>query len=485
MSKVGQISKACLSDSMRLPLCFDPVSNGEYPPPPRKTRQEAAAECLARKTVARAARRAGMPRREFVARTACGMAACLAAINAVTGCAGGAYAVPPEAVQDPAAAKDALGGKEFIFDIQTHHVMPGGDWERHNPAMRAFLRFLPGKTDFGRYAFVKEIFLDSDTTAAVLSAVPATPEGQPLPDRDAATTREIVDTLGRSPRLSVHALVTPNLGPLQPNLDAMERVSKEHKIAAWKVYTLFGERGRGWWLDDEAVGIPMIEKARALGIKTVCAHKGIPLFGARGGFERPRDIGPVAKRFRDVRFIVYHAGYQPGRIEGPFSPDGPGIDALIRSMQEHGIGPNENVYAELGSTWWMLMKKPDEAAHALGKLLKHVGEDNVVWGTDSIWYGSPQPQIEALRAFRISPELRDAHGYPELTPALKAKILGLNAARVYGIDPKAARPAIERDAVEKLKQSYLPRRDPSFAVYGPRTRREFLALLAARGGMPA
>ena len=26
------------------------------------------------------------------------------------------------------------------------------------------------------------------------------------------------------------------------------------------------------------------------------------------------------------------------------------------------------------------------------------------------------------------------HGYPELTPALKRKILGENAARVYGID---------------------------------------------------
>jgi hypothetical protein len=131
------------------------------------------------------------------------------------------------------------------------------------------------------------------------------------------------------------------------------------------------------------------------------------------------------------------------------------------------------------------MKKPEQAAHVLGKLLKHVGPDNVLWGTDSIWYGSPQPQIAAFRAFEMPAELREKHGYPELTKELKAKIFGLNSAAVYGIDPKVARPAIEKDAVEQLKHSYLPRRDPTHNVYGPRTRREFFALLARRGGMPA
>ena len=48
------------------------------------------------------------------------------------------------------------------------------------------------------------------------------------------------------------------------------------------------------------------------------------------------------------------------------------------------------------------MRDPDSAAHAMGKLFKHVGEDNVLWGTDSIWYGSPQDQIQAFRTFQIS-----------------------------------------------------------------------------------
>jgi hypothetical protein len=267
----------------------------------------------------------------------------------------------------------------------------------------------------------------------------------------------------------------------------MEKVSKDFKIAAWKVYTLFGKDGKGYWLDDEKLGLPMIEKARSLGVKTICTHKGIPLFGTKDDKHLPSEIGRVAKMFPDVNFIVYHSGYDPDVKEGPYDPEKAkrGVNALIKALDDAEIKPGSNVYAELGSTWWILMKKPEEAAHVLGKLLRRVGEDNVVWGTDSIWYGTPQPQIAGFRSFEIPEALREKHDYPELTKAVKAKIFGLNAAKVYGMDPKLARPAIEKDAVEQLKQSYLPRRSPSFNVYGPRTRREFLSLLASRGGCPA
>ena len=65
----------------------------------------------------------------------------------------------------------------------------------------------------------------------------------------------------------------------------------------------------------------------------------------------------------------------------------------------------------------------------------------MLWGTDAIWYGSPQPAIDAFRAFQIPADLRERFGYPELTPDVKAKILGRNAARIYGIDLAAARGA--------------------------------------------
>jgi predicted TIM-barrel fold metal-dependent hydrolase len=91
-----------------------------------------------------------------------------------------------------------------------------------------------------------------------------------------------------------------------------------------------------------------------------------------------------------------------------------------------------------------MLRRPHEAAHVLGKLLLAVGEDRIVWGTDSVWYGAPQPLIDAFRAFTIPERLQEEHGYPPLTPAAKDKILGLNAAPVYGVDLDVARAS--RDA---------------------------------------
>ena len=106
--------------------------------------------------------------------------------------------------------------------------------------------------------------------------------------------------------------------------------------------------------------------------------------------------------------------------------------------------PTRNVYAELGGTWWYLMRSPTQAAHVIGKLLKHVGDERVIWGTDSIWFGTPQDQIQAMRAFRIDEALQEAHGYPPLTPAIKAGIFGLNAAALYDIEPVAGPSHLER-----------------------------------------
>src|SRR5262249_11712984 len=161
-------------------------------------------------------------------------------------------------------------------------------------------------------------------------------------------------------------------------------------VAAWKVYTPWGPDKTGFWLDDEKVGIPFLEKARQVGVKVICCHKGIPLpMLPAKTYELPTDVGRAARRFPDLTFIVYHSGYDQNRVEGPYTPAAAdrGVDCLIRSLEENGIKPNSNVYAELGSTWWMLLRKPEQAAHVLGKLLRHVGEDRVVWGTDSIWYG--------------------------------------------------------------------------------------------------
>jgi predicted TIM-barrel fold metal-dependent hydrolase len=273
----------------------------------------------------------------------------------------------------------------------------------------------------------------------------------------------------------IHGRVNPNQ---DGDLDAMDMLAEKYRVAAWKTYTQWGPDGKGFFLDDEP-GLRLIEKARKLGIRTVAVHKGLP-FGPRS-YEHSTcvDVGRVAKRYPDVNFLIYHSGFVPDKREGPYDPQRTdGIDALITSLQQNGIRPGGNVYAELGSTWRFLMRDPDAAAHALGKLLRYVGEDNVLWGTDSIWYGSPQDQIQAFRTFQISPEFSLRHGYKRISNAVRAKVFGRNALRIYPVPKDVLSKHLPRDRVALERRDYREAPDPAFLTYGPKTRRQFLNLRA-------
>ena len=159
-------------------------------------------------------------------------------------------------------------------------------------------------------------------------------------------------------------------------------------------------------------------------------------------------------------------------------------------MVDHGLPPNSNVWAELGTTWRELMRKPNEAAHCIGKVLTHIGEDRVLWGTDAIWYGSPQPQIMAFRAFRITDEFQARYGYPALTDTVKAKVFGLNAARLYGLDATATRCALQADKLEASRSEFSSfvrdgRVPAPWQPRGPMSRRDVLTYLRNGGRIGA
>jgi len=120
------------------------------------------------------------------------------------------------------------------------------------------------------------------------------------------------------------------------------------------------------------------------------------------------------------------------------------------------------------------MGNPTEAAHVLGKLLKHVGEDRVVWGTDSIWFGTPQDQIQAMRTFEITTEFQERFGYPALTPEIKARIFGLTSAALYDVDPIRGRCDVSTQELSQVRMSYGPTR-----TYGPETAAAAAAMIAA------
>jgi predicted TIM-barrel fold metal-dependent hydrolase len=478
--------------SDRLPIKIDATSNGEFRPVPLDASLRAARR-LATERVAVNARRTGASRRAFLTGL-CGAATTLLAYQeafAATAQSGGAFVLPAEAAFEPAAAAATLAGKEFIFDVQTHMVDVNGAWRQRREgkgwerALAGFPQGACGEADpvacFSADRFLKEVFVDSDTQIAVLSFVPGLPSDNPLTVEEALRTRALVERLKGSDRLLLHAPVVPNA---PGEVARMATMARTYKVAAWKVYTQWGPQGIGWRLDDPRVGIPFIEEARALGVRNVAIHKGLPFPGLPREFATCADVGPAARLFPDGNFILYHSGFETDRREGPYDAAHAerGIDNLVKSLAENGIGPGGNVYAELGSTWRFLMRDPTSAAHALGKLIRHVGEDNVLWGTDSIWYGSPQDQIQAFRAFQIDAALVQEHGYAPLSPSVKAKIFGLNGARLYGVDPAAVMRRAATDPIGRRKRA--AERRPSFATYGPRNDAEYEAFLAAHGSAP-
>jgi predicted TIM-barrel fold metal-dependent hydrolase len=458
----------CDPEGKRLPIKLDSTSNGEFVPVPLDATARRANE-LAQKRASENARRLGMDRRSFMV-SACGVASTLLAFNranAASGRTGGFFALEQAAAIDAELAYDRLGGREFIFDVQGHFVGQHG----------------LGKSGLGgAEQFIKDIFLDSDTDMMVLSFIPSRREKELLTIAEADEVRRIIDRMAGTHRLLIHGRANPNQ---EGDLEGMDELAERWGVSAWKCYTQWGPDGRGFFLHDEDTGLRMIEKARALGVKNICVHKGLPFGQQSYKHSLASDIGIVARMFPDVNFLVYHSGFIAGQPEGPYDPDrGEGIDELIRSVEAHGIPRNTNVYAELGSTWRYVMRNPTTAAHVIGKLLKHIGEKNVLYGSDCIWYGSPQDQIQAFRTFQISDDFQEKYGYPEMTTELRARIFGLNATRPYGIDVDEVLKRARHDMIERRRTDYRENPDPHFLTFGPKNRREFLANLKARGGSP-
>ena len=468
------------------PIPFSTGCNGEFVPREPGERERRSEE-LFRALVDERSTKLGMSRRAFID-SAAGTATALFVIQQLGGCGDdGGFAIDAGSTWDADQACEELAGDQFIFDVQTHHVNPEGAWRTNNAAWQFYFQSLPqagcGEADavdcFDTEHYLREMFVNSETAVAVLSAVPADPGENPLEIAEQKATMDLVNAMAGSDRLVIHGLVLPDQG--QGQIDGMQALVEDMRISAWKVYTPYG----GWSLTDKA-GLAFLDQAEALGVSIVCAHKGLPLPGFDPAFASPADIGMVAPQYPGLQFVVYHSGWESDTTEGEYDPDGQGIDRLIRACLDNGIDKTGNVYAELGSTWRGVMTDPVQSQHVIGKLLLHLGPDRIVWGTDSIWYGTPQDQITAFRALTISQEMQDDFGYPALTEEIKAKILGLNAAALYGIDVDATRCAIDEGDLARMRRQALAEGTTgrTFRDYGPRTRREFFSFLRSRGGRP-
>ncbi len=466
-----------------LPLPTQLVSNEEFPPvPPTPAQRRVHARIVAEAD--RLAPRLGLSRRAFL-RTSGGMALSLLAMNAVFG---RFFDVTPVEAADPAAFKQRTGDPYFILDVQLHYV--GAQYDPSNAEAnrkgavskgalldlrKSARRLNPALgTDRGTVAdlswenFVKEVFLDSETAIGLISTPPGPyPQEAVVPPKEMTHIRDEINRITQSRRMLAHGLVTPQLG--QADLDFMDQQASTLKVDAWKGYTGAAPKGfdRGWFVDDEKIAYPMLERARKLGVKRVCLHKGLPL-GPVADYNHPRDLIKAAKDFPDIDFLAYHAGLLT--VPSGTGPDVPWTSEFCRMKKaEPGI---KNIYMELGSTFGQLVTtNPRACAHVLGQLIDAFGADHVLWGTDSIWYGTPQWQIDAFRRFEIPDALLEKHTYAPLSRTVKEQIFGSNAARLFGVDVSAQRNELPKDAVSRMKMAYLDEGPvPSHRFYGWVTR---------------
>jgi predicted TIM-barrel fold metal-dependent hydrolase len=459
------------------PVPTQVISNGEFNPLPQ-TPQQRRVEARLTELAETNARRLGMDRRGFL-RSACGLAAAFVAMNEVHG---PLFSVDrAEAAQPDAAAARAQGlSHQFVFDDQLHFVRDDYPWEgitdlakyaaaHWNPS----LRNEPVGLGIDRYKFdnfLKEVYFDSDTRVGLLSGAPFdNPDNWFLSNDQIRQAADTVNSIAGRQRLLFHSLFTPK----QPGwLEEVDRCIASVKPTSWKGYTIGDPLSPKttkypWRLDDAALMGPFYDKITKAGITTVCIHKGLmpkdyetSIPGGAWRYATADDVGPAAKQWPQVDFVIYHSALR-AFLEDPqaeldkFERTGEieWVSDLARIPEKFGVS---NVYCDLGTSFAIsAVTNPRFCAAMLGTLIKGLGRDHVFWGSDSVWYGSPQWQIEAFRRLEIPEDMQKRFGFAPLGPAdgaVKSDILGYNAARHYRVDLAAN---LDGDGIGRIKAAYL------------------------------
>jgi uncharacterized protein len=462
--------------AFRSPVPTQIVSNGEFNPLPQ-TRDQQRVEARICELADQLGHRHGLSRRGFLA-SAAGMAAAFLAMNEVFG---RVFDVTAAEAADPGVAlarADALAG-QFIFDVQTHFVRD--DFKQDGLlglaqyAKQHWNPALAGEKDLARYKFenyVKEIYVDSDTKVALLSGAPFDDPSWDLVSNDQiAAARTAINRIAGSRRLLGHAVFTPKKNGWMNEVD---RAIATLKPDSWKGYTigdpLFPSKlGSFWRLDDEKLMYPFYEKISKTGINTVCIHKGLlpadyeKSWSQVWQYATVADLGKAAKDWPQLNFVIYHGALR-AFLETP--------DAALKDFEQTGrikwatdlaeipskFGVS-NVYGEIGTAFAnSAVANPRFAAAFVGTLVRGLGPERVLWGSDSVWYGSPQWQIEALRRLEIPEDMRRKHGFAPLGAAdglVKTAIFGGNAASLYGVHVKAALGEITRDKIAAIRTEYV------------------------------
>jgi uncharacterized protein len=464
--------------AFRSPIPTRSVSSEEFMPAAQSAKQREF-EARVKAYGSELARHQGVTRRRFF-QTAAGMAAAFLAMNDTFGPVFGvsrAEASTPELATERARK---LAG-QFIMDMHTHFLhdatrLAGFVRAREAVGRAGWNPALTGKPqtleDLKFANYFKEVFLDSDTKVALVSGSASYhPVDWFLPNAEKRDARERINAMaGGTKRAMSHLIFTPGVPGA---LERFEQELAELKPDSVKGYTIGDNTNKPmshwpWRMDDEKLAYPYYERARKAGIRNICVHKGLfpphteRLFPNLLGYCNVNDVAKAAKDWPDLNFVIYHSAYRfaaGGRTEDAWAQvERTGRVEWVSDLADipslHGV---TNVYGDLGQIFAQsTMANPNLAAFMMGTLVKGLGADHVVWGTDAIWTGSPQWQIEALRRLEIPEAMQRRHGFAPLGEAdgpVKAAIFGGNNARLYDYRP-AQRTALESDRLATARTAY-------------------------------
>ena len=318
--------------------------------------------------------------------------------------------------------------------------------------------------------YVRQIFFNSDTSVALLSGAPFDDKSwEFLTNEGIREGVNLINKVAGSRRMLGHALVTPG----QPGwLEKVDETLETMPPESWKLYTigdpLSAKTKYPWRLDDEKLVYPFYEKAVKAGINTMCVHKGLmpadyeQSWAGVWEYNTAWDIGKAAKDWPQLNFVIYHGclrAFQedPAANLARFEETGAiqWASDLAAIPEKYGVS---NVYAEMGTSFAnSCTANPRFAAALLGTWIKGMGADHVIWGTDSVLYGSPQWQIEALRRLEIPEDMQKKHGFAPLggaTSAVKSQIFGFNSARLYNLNLRADYSPMPEDKFAQIKEEY-------------------------------
>jgi predicted TIM-barrel fold metal-dependent hydrolase len=226
-------------------------------------------------------------------------------------------------------------------------------------------------------------------------------------------------------RVIVYGAVTPTEG--DKALREMEWLVKEKGINGIKLYAARYQNGKTLpnHLDDPDFGLPFVERALELGVKTIAVHKAMPVGPVRPEPYGVTDLAEPAAIFPEMNFEIVHGGF-----------------AFVEDTAYMCTFPN--VWLNMEASFGLLVNAPRRFAEAMGQFLQKGAADRMIFASGcSLMH--PKPLIEMFLDWQVPEDICEGYAIPRITDEQKRDILGNNLLRLHAINPAKVRADIIDD----------------------------------------